>query len=477
MNKASFLTVLLFSGLLSCHAQSSEERTVSAFNKIKVSGAVHVVYTPSDTLNVVVKGKSDDLTRIETRVENQTLMISGQSRSGSALYVYIRNNQLHNIETSGATNFKTTAPLRGDSLSIYASGASDLKAKMEIRKLTCLGDGAANLVLEGSSDYMEATVSGAASLKSYNLVTKEAVVVSSGAANAKVHVTDNLKATASSASDIKVKGDPKDVTAETSMAASITRVKGTAEKTKKSDGDTTYLNWKSKKILVIDTETEEVCSTRDVQEEFKHWRGFSMGVNGYMSPGGGFNLPDRYQYMDLDYRRSLNFQFNIIERQINIVRHNFKLVTGFGFDYHLYELANRTTLNADSSFTWGTIDSTGQYAYKKNKLRGTYLQVPLLFEFNTSNDPRKTFHIAFGVVGQFLISSRTKQVLMDGKDKVTNVRKDSYNMNPFGAKAHVNVGYRNWTFFGEYSLTPLFQSGKGPELYPFTAGIRVVPFT
>jgi hypothetical protein len=181
--------------------------------------------------------------------------------------------------------------------------------------------------------------------------------------------------------------------------------------------------------------------------------------------------------MDLNYARSFNFQFNMIERQFNIVKNNFKIVTGFGFDYHSYDLSNKVTLNPDSSFTGGFIDSTNNFSYKKNRLRNTYLQVPLLLEFNTSNDPDKTFHLAFGVIGQFLISSRTKQVYENEKYEFKKERKDSYNMNPFSAKAHVNMGYRGFTVYGEYSLTSLFQSGKGPELYPFTVGIRIIPFS
>lgn len=478
MNKTFFLAVLLFSTIFSCQAQRTQERTIQAFNRIRVSGAVNVVYTNSDTLNLLVKGKENEVDNVETKVENSTLVITSKGRS-SDLYVYVKNNELQSIEASGATTFKTTNTLKSDSLSVNVSGASDLNVRVETKHLKCLGDGAGNIVLLGTADYMEASVSSAASLKGYGLVSREALVVTSGAASARIHVTEKLKATASSASDIKVKGDPKDVTAETSTAASITRIKGTADAGDRSDSDTTFLNWRGRKILIVESQEDQKKHTITVNstEGFKHWRGFSMGVNGYMNPGGGVNLPGKYEYMDLDYRRSLNFQFNLVERQINLVKNNFKLVTGFGFDYHLYELANKTKLNADSSFTWGVMDSTNTYSYKKNKLRATYIQVPLLLEFNTSNDPEKTFHIAFGVIGQFLISSRTKQVLTEGKNQTTNVRKDSYNLSPFAAKAHVNLGYRNWTFFGEYSLTALFQPGKGPELYPFTAGIRVVPFS
>lgn len=476
MNRISLLTITLVSSFLSCNAQKTQERQISAFTKIKISGAVSVVYTNSDTLSLSVKAKENDLDNVETKVENSTLIISSKGTTRSDLLVYVKNNHLKNVTSSGAASFKTTNHISEDSLTFNLTGASDVFAKVDSKTLRCQQDGAASLVLEGTTDKLNVEISGAASLKSYNLLAKDAALLTSGASNAKVHVTEKFRATASSASDIKVMGDPTDVVIESSTAASVTRIKDLSSTDAKSDGDTTFLNWKKKKILIIGGKEDSHEEISDMKDSFKHWRGFSMGINGYMNPGGGVNLNEKYNFLDLDYRKSLNFQFNIIERQINLASDNVKLITGFGFDYHLFEFANKTTLNPDTSYTWGVIDSTNKYAYKRNKLRATYIQVPLLLEFNTSKDPEKSFHIAFGVIGQFLISSRTKQVLFEGKEKITNVRKDSYYLSPFAAKAHVNLGYKAWTFFGEYNLTPLFQSGKGPELYAFTAGIRVCPF-
>jgi hypothetical protein len=203
-----------------------------------------------------------------------------------------------------------------------------------------------------------------------------------------------------------------------------------------------------------------------------------MGVNGYVGSNGSTLMPKPTNYLDLDYSRSFNFQFNLFERHLNIVRNNFKLVTGFGFDYHSYAFSRKTNLNpnTDSLGNFGSVDTSNTFSYKKNKFRNTYIQVPLLLEFNTSNNPNKSFHMAFGVIGEYLILSRTKQKLEQNNFDFTKERKDSYNLSPFAAKAHVNIGYRGFTAFGEYSLTPMFQKGKGPELYPFTVGVRLVPF-
>ncbi|MBA3682259.1 MAG: outer membrane beta-barrel protein, partial [Bacteroidetes bacterium] len=279
-----------------------------------------------------------------------------------------------------------------------------------------------------------------------------------------------------------------DISAEATTAASITKIDEQAKKVVgKSGKDSTIYTWKGKRIIIIDKDGNDTINIgtkhkhfrhRYSNEEFRHWAGFSMGVNGYVGSNGSITMQKATNYMDLDYGRSFNFQLNFVERHLNLYKHKVKLVTGFGLDYHSYAFNRKTNLNpnSDSLGSFASIDTTNFYTYTKNKFRTTYIQVPLLVEFNTSNNPNKTFHIAFGVIGQYLISSRTKQGLEQGDFEFTKQRKDSYNLNPFSAKAHVNLGYRGFTVFGEYNLTPMFQSGKGPELHAFSAGVRLIPF-
>ncbi len=479
MKTLSLITLATLSAFMPLMAQENQTRSISPFNKIEIHGTVNVYYTNSDSLSLNVKAKKDEQEQVETKVDDGTLHIANKGSFSTPVYVYVKNTHLKNIQASGASVFKTLNSLKEDSLFLSASGSANVNVKINASRLKSVQSGASLLTLSGSTDNFIAELSGASSLKAYELVSKNTDILATGASSSKIYVTDKLKANASGASNIKVRGEVTDISAEATSASSISKIAGNG---KSNDKDSTIYNWKGRKIIIIDKDDEGVSIRRDSskkydKDDFKHWSGILVGVNGFMSSPGTIDLPAKNAYMDLNYGRSFNFQFNIIERQFNIVKNNFKIVTGFGFDYHSYELSNKTNLNADSSFTYGFIDSTNTFVYKKNRLRNTYLQVPLLFEFNTSNNPNKTFHIAFGVIGQYLISSRTRQILQQEKYELTKIRKDGYNMSPFAAKAHVNFGYKGWTIFGEYSLTQLFQSGKGPELYPFSVGIRVIPFT
>ena len=46
-------------------------------------------------------------------------------------------------------------------------------------------------------------------------------------------------------------------------------------------------------------------------------------------------------------------------------------------------------------------------------------------------------------------------------------------MNPFKLDAIAKIGWGVLNLYATYSLTPMFQKNKGPELYPFAIGISL----
>lgn len=474
--KKIFLSLVLSGCIINLQSQTEQRRSVSAFNKIQVADAVSVIYTQSDSLSVIVKGNEKEISTVETKVENSTLIISAKGKYYNPLTIYVKNNALEEVLCSGASDLKTTNTLKGNSILFSISGAAHVKANVEAKTIKAVQSGASEFNLGGTSEELMAEISGASILKAYDLYTQQATVITTGASTAKITVAKKLNANASGASNIRIKGDVKDISAEATTAASISRIVDD----KKSDGkDSTTFKWKGKKVIIIEGD-ERYKDTSVVKSKskkhFNHWAGFAIGVNGLLTPGGSFTQPSKYNYLDLNYSRSINFQFNVFQHNFHIYKNYINLVTGLGTEYRRYMLDNKTTLNADSSFTHGVIDSTSNFSYSKNILKSTMLQVPLLLEFNSGKKTSKSFHIAVGAIGQFMISSKTKQKFEINGNDFTKIRKDNYNMSPFQVKAHASVGYSNFTVFSEYNITPLFDSNKGPEVYPFVIGVRLIPF-
>lgn len=477
MKKILFPSLFLI-GSLTINAQISQTRDIKPFKKIEVSGAASIIYTQSDTLKLKVVADENEINNITTTVNDDVLSVKAKGNFKHAYKIYVDNNSLTQVTCSGASRFSTSNTLQVDSFGIDASGASDVIATINAKAIDVMCSGASGVNLEGNTKTLYSTVSGASALKTYKLNSEVTNVTASGASTAKVFASQKINANATGSSTIKFKGDPADVSAEASSSSSIAKVVGD-DVSKKSDSkrDSTTFNFKKKKFVIInkDKDSDSNISLNDDKDDFHHWGGFGMGVNGWLS-NGNISLPKTQNYMDLNYGKSLNFQLNPFEKDFHLYKNYLNLVTGIGFEWNQYEFRNKTKLNPDSSYTYGVIDTTNVYSYKKNRLKSTFINVPLLLEYNSNKDPEKAFHIAVGVIGGYKLGSRTRQIVELNGNTIKFVKKDDYNINPFRVNAHASIGYRNFTLYADYALTPLFERGKGPELYPFTIGLKLVSF-
>ena len=475
--KAILLSSLFLISSFTIKAQTSQVRETSPFKKIEVSGAANVVFTQSDTLKLKVVADEKEINNIFTIIENETLVIKAKGSFTHSYKIYVSGNSLNQITSSGASKFTSTNTITSDSLSIDVSGASDVVLKVNTKAIDVMLSGASGVNVEGNTQTLYSTVSGASALKAYKLNAAITNVTASGASSAKVFANDKINANATGSSTIKFKGEPKEVSAEASSSSSIAKVVGDDVAKKAGDKkDSTTINFRNKKYVIINKDKDSDTNVSlNKDDDFHHWSGFGMGVNGWLS-NGNISMPKGQEYMRLNYGKSLNFQLNPFEKDIHLYKNYINLVIGLGFEWNQYEFSNKTRLNPDSSYTYGDIDSTNTFSYKKNRLKSTFVNVPLLLEFNTNKDPEKAFHLAFGVIGGYKLGSRTRQIVEQNGREIKYIKKDDYNLNPFRVNAHASVGYRGVTLFADYALTPLFENGKGPELYPFTIGVKLISF-
>ncbi len=252
--------------------------------------------------------------------------------------------------------------------------------------------------------------------------------------------------------------------------------------------DTTDIKIGDTRIIMIDENQESESDTTDVdwtddEDEndsfdkltLTHWGGVDLGVNILLNKDNKTTLDSANQWLELDYNRSLSWRINLFEEKIRLYKDYVGIIVGAGLTYNSYGLKNNVNITTkDSTAIYAVKDTVTDYS--KNKLRASYVNVPLILEFNTSSDNNRSFHIGAGVIGGWKMGSLVKQKWEDGDDKNQNRRKSDYNLSPFTLDATARVGYKNLTVFATYGLTPLFKKNKGPEVYPMTVGIQIVPF-
>ena len=244
------------------------------------------------------------------------------------------------------------------------------------------------------------------------------------------------------------------------------------------NADTTRINLGEKEILIIDhLEDSLIIEDGDtVRYEFSkpkpeaHWAGLDFGVTMLMNPSFGTSFPASPQWQN-DPARSHVWNLNLLEHKFNIVREYFGITTGLGFSFTSVALKNNYVLVDTPDSIYAFMDTVNNYS--KNKLKAAYLTVPLLLEFNTNIDSDKSFYLAAGVVGGVRLTSKTKRKGVIAGDKFTVKNKGTYALNPFKLDAAVRLGYGDVGVFANYSLLPLFDTGKTSEAYPLTFGLSL----
>jgi hypothetical protein len=247
--------------------------------------------------------------------------------------------------------------------------------------------------------------------------------------------------------------------------------------------DTTNMKIGDTRIILIDEAAKDSSCVNYTDNgpsdklELTHFAGIDLGVNILMNASGGTTLDTNSNWMELDYARSLSWRFNLLEEKIKIYKNYVGILVGAGITYNSYGLRNNVqVVVTDSTGTVGLEVDSKDRDFTKNKLRASYINVPVMLEFNTSEYLDKSFHIAAGVTGGWNMGSLTKQKWENGDEKFTSKIKRDYNFTPFTLDASVRVGYKNFTVFANYGLTPLFEKDKGPEVYPMCVGIQIAPF-
>ncbi|OFY84902.1 MAG: hypothetical protein A3F72_18140 [Bacteroidetes bacterium RIFCSPLOWO2_12_FULL_35_15] len=471
--KTKKIGLLLFTGLSILTIQAQQIRNVGDFTGIKVSDAFSIVVSQSEINSVKVDADEKVQPQIKTEVKDGILNISaeGNLKSEKTIVITVGVKSLSSLDASGSTDVNGENQLVCDKLTIESSGAGDVHLDIKANEITTKISGAGDITLKGSAQLLNASVSGAGDLKASNLEAEKAKITVSGAGDAKINVKQSLDADVSGAGSIIYKGNPTDRNVSISGAGSVRESKiGTGEETA---SDTTKFKLGNKKYMIIgdgDEDKSDRRTAKDTAQEFKHWQGIDLGVNGFLGYDNSLNVPKNADFLELNYGKSIQFGLNLLEKDFHIYKNYINIVTGFGFDFNHYAFQNNITLNPDTSYLVAGKDDV---KYKKNTLNVSYIKAPLILEFNTSKNPDKNFHIGVGAEFAYRIHAVTKQKYDANDTHYKNKQRDDYNLEPFRYSAIARVGYNNVTIFANYGLNRLFKKDQGPQVYPFTVGVTI----
>ena len=252
-----FIGVFLISSVISAQEKlkgnkevTTQNRSISEFNKIEVIDNIEVVLTYNQSQSLKVETDSNLQDAVLTEVENGVLTIKTSDRiirkkelkvhinvNGMLKEVYGYNNckivskSLLDIDSLSINAFdnadvelklnskliyinsKKTSDLKleilSDELIVRAEESSKIKATANIKESIIEVLDRATFVADGSSTDLELTTQGNSSFKGREFETASTIVKASNNSDAFVNVTGNLDISAINSSEVYIYSDPK----------------------------------------------------------------------------------------------------------------------------------------------------------------------------------------------------------------------------------------------------------------------------
>lgn len=214
-------------------------------------------------------------------------------------------------------------------------------------------------------------------------------------------------------------------------------------------------------------------------EEFEgHWAGVELGVNSFIKSDYSLYPAAENNFLENNLLLSNVLNLNVLQysKGLQQTRNTIGLVTGVGLSLQSYHLNSNTTIELDENRK--VIPQTLFFdSNQKSKLSSVYLEVPLLVEFQipVSHFANRVYFSA-GIIGSKRLETHTKIKYRKNGERQKLKSPGDYSIRDLKVSGVIRMGYRWINLFASCDVVPLFEDRRGPELYPFTVGIKLISF-
>ena len=199
-----------------------EDRSVSSFTSLEVSGAFNVYLYQGNAEKLTVEADQNLMQHIKTEVKADRLKIYTDEdiKKATKLNIYLTFEELEMMSISGAVSVEGEDLMHFDELYLDGSGASEITLNLEAAELKTDFSGASEIELSGEAKSVRFDISGASEIDAADFRITNCKLDVSGAADASVNVSGNLEVDVSGAATVRYKGNPK-VVSDISGAGSL----------------------------------------------------------------------------------------------------------------------------------------------------------------------------------------------------------------------------------------------------------------
>jgi hypothetical protein len=191
---------------------TTKREVTENFTKIETSEAIAVEIEQAENNSIEVETDSNLQNHVKTTISNGVLKISLDKNmiECEELIVRVKIKQLNGIETTSASSIKSVNTIKGNSLNINATSASEINLEAEYETITIDASSTGDVTIKGKTLKLETNASSASSIDASELMSNEVFAEASSASNIKVHAIVKLDAKAESEGTISSVKRPRE---------------------------------------------------------------------------------------------------------------------------------------------------------------------------------------------------------------------------------------------------------------------------
>ena len=190
----------------------SEDRAVSGFSKLFISGSGEIFIEQGDEESLTIKAEDNIIPLITTEVSGDTLNISHGPgpivTNTKSIEIYLKVKDIDSISTSGSANVNCSGLSTG-SLTIKTTGSGNVDiSNLETDSIDISSSGSGNFTLAGKTDSLKISTNGSGGCDAGNLKSRDCIIDINGSGNNTVNVSDTLDVSIDGSGDVSYIGNP-----------------------------------------------------------------------------------------------------------------------------------------------------------------------------------------------------------------------------------------------------------------------------
>ncbi len=189
---------------------TTEDRSVASFNNVEVNGSMKVHVMEGTTQQVRVEAEDNIISRLETYVSNNTLVIKFKNGwtiiPHRTVHVYVTASAYHGLVMNGSGGIDCSNNLNTDHLRLTMNGSGDINIQTTANSIDSKVEGSGNIGVTGSATDLKSEVNGSGDFNALQLKTDYADVYINGSGDQTVWVEKTLDARINGSGTVKYTG-------------------------------------------------------------------------------------------------------------------------------------------------------------------------------------------------------------------------------------------------------------------------------